>query len=305
MEERIVPFARNGDVQIAYADWGRDRPEAEPMLLVAGLGGGRHAYPPGFVQTMRSAGFHVVSYDHRDVGASTRFTTAPAAANPFRGVLGAGAPAYTMEDMTDDAVAVMDALGWTRVNLVGQSMGGLVAQRIALRHPHQVRSLTSISALPSDTGRLASLRYLHLDFVRATSRLDFPDTREGDVSTALAVARICASPAYGFEEQATREWLEAAPVDGVRDSKAQARHLRATWHGPRLTALSVPTLVLHGDRDPVIRPAAARTLARRVGESDLVVVPGMGHDLPRPLWSDFARRVRHNAERALSADSRG
>jgi pimeloyl-ACP methyl ester carboxylesterase len=265
------------------------------MLLVAGLGGGRNAYPPGFVQELIDAGFHVVSYDHRDVGASTRFTGASAAGSAFKGVLGAGAAAYTMEDMTDDAVAVMDALGWPDAHLVGQSMGGLVAQRIALRHPDRVRSLASVSAMPSDTGRLAGLRYLHLDFIRATARLDFPDTPEGDVETALAVARICASPAYPFDEQGTREWLEQTPVDGVRDNEAQARHMRATWHGPRLKTLSVPTLVLHGDHDPVVRPSAGRAVARQVKDSELVILPGVGHDLPRPLWPELADRIRRNA----------
>ena len=93
-----------------------------------------------------------MTYDHRDVGASTRFTDAVAAQSPFRGLIGGGTPAYTAEDMTDDAVAVMDAVGWSSAHVFGLSMGGLLAQRIALRHPDRVRSLATMSAMPSDAG---------------------------------------------------------------------------------------------------------------------------------------------------------
>jgi pimeloyl-ACP methyl ester carboxylesterase len=303
--DAAVQFARNGDVQIAFVEWEpsvESAELAEPLLLVAGLGGGRGAYPPGFIQALIETGFRVVSYDHRDVGASTRFTDAPTARNPFKGVLGAGAAAYSMEDMTDDAVAVLDAVGWSRAHLVGQSMGGLIAQRIALRHPDRVKSLASISAMPSDAGRLAGLRYLHLGFIRATSSLRFPDTPEGDLQTAMAVAKLCASPGYPWDEAATLEWLRQVPTDGVRDSGAQARQMRATWHGPRLKDISAPTLILHGDRDPVVRPTAARAIAGQVAGSEVDILPGVGHDLPQPLYAALAARIRANATRATSPD---
>lgn len=299
MSEPTVQLAHNGEVRLAYLDWGRPaESEGEPLLMVAGLGGGRGSYPPPFIAALVEAGFHVVTYDHRDVGASTRFTDAVAAQSPFRGLIGGGAPAYTAEDMTDDAVAVMDAVGWGSAHVFGLSMGGLLAQRIALRHPDRVRSLATMSAMPSDAGGLGSLRYLHLGFIRATSRLDFPDTPEGDVETAMAVARLCASPAYPLDEGEMRAWLEQAPVDGVRDGTAQARQLRAPWHGPKLRTLTVPTLVLHGDADPVGRPSAARAIARQVPQARLVILPGVGHELPRPLWPTLVGHLRDNAERA-------
>jgi pimeloyl-ACP methyl ester carboxylesterase len=244
--------------------------------MVAGLGGGRQSYPPPFIAALVEAGFHVVTYDHRDVGASTRFPDAETARSPFRGLMGGGTPAYTAEAMTDDAVAVMDAMGWPTAHVFGLSM----------------------SAMPSDAGPLGSLRHLHLGFIRATSRLDFPDTPEGDVETAMAVARLCASPAYPLDEAEMRSWLEQASVDGVRDGTAQARQLRAPWNGPRLRTLTTPTLVLHGDADPVGRTSAARAIAREVPAARLVILPGVGHELPRPLWPTLVGHIRDNADRA-------
>ena len=298
MTEREPRYAHNGEVRIAYLDWGPPADgDGQPLLMVAGLGGGRESYPSAFIGALVEAGFHVATYDHRDAGASTRFTGAATAKNPLRGLIGRGAAAYTAEDMTDDAVAVMDALGWPDAHLFGLSMGGLLAQRIALLHPDRVRSLTTMSAMPSDAGPIGSLRYLHPSFIRATSRLDYPDTPAGDVDTAMAVARLVASPAYPLDEPEMRTWLEQVPVDGMRDSTAQARQLRAPWHGPRLKTLATPTLVLHGDADPVGRPSAARAIARQIPGARLVILPGVGHELPRQLWPSLVDLVRENAER--------
>lgn len=153
-----LQFAHHGDVDIAHLDWG-DPPHADPglpLLVIAGLGGGRLAYPTGFLHALGDAGFHVATYDPRDVGASTRFTGTPQP-SPGRALLGRGKPAYTAEDLTDDAAAVLDALGWDRTHVFGMSLGGLVAQRLALRHPDRVASLTSMSAMPSDAGALTGL----------------------------------------------------------------------------------------------------------------------------------------------------
>ncbi|MDL5157586.1 alpha/beta fold hydrolase [Actinomycetospora termitidis] len=297
-----LQVAHHEDVDLAYLDHGGSG--GWPLLVVAGLGGGRLAYPAGFLGALTEVGFRVASYDPRDVGASTRFTGARRPA-PWRALLGGGEPAYSAEDLTDDAVAVLDALGWDRASVFGMSFGGLVAQRLALRHPDRIASVTSMCAVPSDAGRLSVLRHLHLDFIRRTAALDFPATPEGDLETAVAVARLSGSPAYPVDERAVREALAAVPVEGVRDDQAQSRMLRAPWHGPRLRDLRAPTLVLHGDRDPVVRPSAARAIARAVPGAHLEIVPGLGHDLPAPLWGRFADRIRANADRRGNGPSGG
>lgn len=294
-----LQVTHHGDVDIAYLDWG-DPPHPDPglpLLVIAGLGGGRLAYPTGFLSALVDTGFHVATYDPRDVGASTRFSGTPQS-SPWAALLGGGKPAYTAEALTDDAVAVLDALGWERAHVFGMSLGGLVAQRLALRHPDRVASLTSMSAMPSNAGGLSSLRHLHLDFIRKTAALDFADNRQGDIETAVAVARLCASPAYPFDEHGARNAMAALPIEGVRDDQAQARVLRAPWHGPRLREVRAPTLVVHGDRDPVVRLSAARAISRAVPDARLEVLPGHGHDLPEPLWKDLAQQIRANADRA-------
>ncbi|NMH81823.1 alpha/beta fold hydrolase [Pseudonocardia xinjiangensis] len=292
-------FARNGDVEIAYEDLGGAG--GDPLLLVMGLGASRFWWPPGFSHALVGAGFHVVAYDHRDAGESSRLPET-SVRNPFVALAGGGRPVYSSEDMTDDAVAVLDALGWDSAHLFGHSMGGLLAQRIALRRPGRVRSLTSSGALPSDVGRLQMLRYLRFGTVFRLARMRFPEGHDGDVAAGVALARAIASPGYPFDEPAARAMAErelaACGVSGIRDNRAQSRQIGVTWSGGRLAGLRVPALVLHGEDDQIGRPAAGRATARAIRDSTLVVLAGVGHDLPSGVWPRVAREVRAVADRA-------
>jgi pimeloyl-ACP methyl ester carboxylesterase len=117
---------------------------------------------------------------------------------------------------------------------------------------------------------------------------------------SLALARAVASPAYPFDETATREWIEREVDSGPRDTRAQSRQAGAGWHGPKLRELRKPTLVLHGDHDPLLRVSAARNTAKAIAGARLVLLPGGGHDLPEPLWGTIADEVRRNADRAVA-----
>jgi pimeloyl-ACP methyl ester carboxylesterase len=138
-----------------------------------------------------------------------------------------------------------------------------VAQRTALRHPGRVRSLTSSASLPGDVGGLAAVRYVHLPLIARLARLKFPEGRDGDIALAVAATRAIASPAYPVDEQAVRQMAARDKVSGLRDTAAQSRQAGAKWHGGRLWKLRVPALVLHGSADPLLRPAAVRSLADR------------------------------------------
>lgn len=287
--------ARNGEVEVAYDHLVGS--EGEPLLLIMGLGTSRFWWPVGLAQAFADQGFAVARYDQRDAGESTRMPDT-ASRNPLTALFGRRGAAYTSEDMTDDAVAVMDALGWERAHLFGHSLGGVIAQRTALRHPDRVLSLVSSAALPSDLSGFAVARYLRFGLLAKLARTRFPEGRQGDIEAGLAVARGVASPAYPFDEHASREWIEREADSGPRDQKAQSRQIGAQWHGPALRTLRTPMLVLHGEADPLLRVSAGRATASAVQGARLVTFPGVGHDIPAPLWPAVAREVRELATRS-------
>ena len=296
----MTSFAVNGPVRIAYEELGGAG--GEPLLLVTGLGVSRLWWPSGFVAALIERGFQVASFDQRDSGESTRFADEDRAHPLTALVRGRARPPYTAEDLTDDAAAVLDALGWDSAHQFGHSMGGLITQRIALRHRSRVRSITVSGAMPSDAGGLTQLRHVRLGFVIKMSRLRFPDGPEGEVEAGVALARAVASPGYPYDERAiraeVRARLERSPAEGVRDARAQSRQIGAGWHGGSLADLDVPALVLHGQQDAVLRPSAARVTAASIRGARLVLLPGVGHDLPAALWPRVADEVRRLAGRA-------
>ncbi len=291
-------YARNGEVRIAFEDLGGAG--GEPLLLVMGLAVSRFWWPQELVDELVRRGFHVVSYDQRDAGQSTHFPDT-GTASPIAAVLRRRSPAYTAEDMTDDAVAVLDGMGWDSAHLFGHSMGGQLAQRTALRHPGRVRSITSSASLPGDVGRLGAARYVRLGTVARLARMKFPQGHDGDIALAVAAARAIASPAYPVDEQEVRRMAGRDQVSGVRDAAAQSRQAGAKWHGGRLSQLRVPTLVLHGAQDPLLRPAAARRTAAAIRVARLVILPGVGHYLPAAVYPQIAGEVRALADRAATA----
>jgi len=287
-------YARNGAVTIAY-----DRlagADGDPLLLVMGLAVSRFWWPAGLCRAFADRGFAVARYDQRDAGQSTRMPD-KAGRNPFA-ALARQRGGYTSEDMTDDAVAVLDALGWERAHIFGASLGGVIAQRIALRHPDRVLSVASAMATSSDAAGIRGARHLRFGLLARLARARFPEGRAGDIALSLMLARSVASPAYPFDENAAREWIEREVDSGPRDTGAQSRQVGAPWHGPKLRELRKPALVLHGDRDPILRVSAARATAKAIHGARLVILPGVGHDLPAPLWPTIADEVRRLADRA-------
>ena len=292
-------YAQNGaepsnPVRIAYDTLAGSA--GDPLLLVMGLAVSRFWWPAGLAQAFADQRFAVARYDQRDAGQSTRMPDT-GASNPFAAVARKRG-AYSAEDMTDDAVAVLDALGWERAHIFGASLGGMIAQRIALRHPDRVLSVVSASALPSDVSGIGGGRYVHFGLMAKLSRMKFPEGRDGDIQLSLTLAREIASPDYPFDETAAREWIEREVDSGPRDTRAQSRQAGARWHGPKLRELRKPVLVVHGDQDPLLRVSAARATAKAIEGARLLILPGAGHDLPAPLWATIADEIRQLADRA-------
>ena len=284
---------RNGDVELAYDRLGQRG--GTPLLLMMGLAISRFWWPDGFCRALADQGFDVVRYDQRDTGASTRFSETVRSAY-WRMLLGRGNTSYTAEDLADDAVAVLDAVGWDRAVVFGHSLGGVVAQRVALRHPDRVLGLVSCDAPPSDAAGYRALRYVKLGLVARNATKRYPKGRDGDLAASLAIARGMASPANPCDEEAARERIERGLETGPRDMSGIGRQLHARWWGPRLREVRAPTLVLHGEDDPLVRTSAARAVAREVRGAKLVVLDGVGHDLPPVTWPTIAEQTRSLVE---------
>lgn len=291
-------YTRNGRMRIAFEDLGGLG--GEPLLLAMGLAASRFWWPPALIDALIERGFHVVAYDQRDSGESEH---APdVGGNPITALFRKNPAAYTSEDMVDDAIAVMDTVGWETAHVFGHSLGGLIAQRLPLRHPTRIRSAASSAAVPSDAGRWRLSRYLRLGFLARLARMKFPDGPEGDHDFGMAVSRALASPGYPFDEAAASLRVKSDKVNPFRDTKAQSRQSGAHWSGPRLAELKVPLLVMHGASDQLLRVRAARDIAAAVPGARLLILPGVGHDLPGELCARYADEVRANADRAVRED---
>ncbi|MGP3960141.1 alpha/beta fold hydrolase [Nonomuraea sp. 3N208] len=270
--------AVNG-IDIAYETFGS--PAGRPLLLIMGLGAQLIHWDEGLCRLLAEQGHHVVRFDNRDAGLSTHFHDA--------GVPQAGKPApYLLDDLADDAADLMDVLGRPAAHVVGASMGGMIAQTLAIRHPGRVLTLTSIMSTPGP--EVAPPTAEALAVLMATP----PDDRDGVLEQALRTWSIIGSPGYDLDRERITEMAGMA-YDRCFDPAGTARQLAAIMaSGGRTESLAqvkVPTLVLHGEADLLVPVAGGQATAAAIPGARLVTYPGMGHDLPRPLWPDIVSEI--------------
>lgn len=286
-----IETARNGDVELAYEVLGSA--DDEPLLLVMGLGGQMLSWPDGFCRLLIERGFHIARFDNRDSGLSTHFTRA-GAPSQFKMLFKPGSQAaYRLEDMADDAAAVLDALAWHSAHIVGASQGGMIGQTLALRHPDRVRTLTCISSAPAPRVGQPKPRDL-LKVIRVANPKRVKSAE--DLGQYLVdMQQIAGSPAYPADENELRERGRELYERGGLDRDAVQRQTAALAASgdrrTRLAGISVPVLVLHGEEDRLIRVEAGRATAAAIPGARLVTYPGMGHDLPRELWSRIVDEI--------------
>lgn len=290
-EERLVPS--NG-IELAYQEVGD--PDAPPLLLVMGLGTQMLGWDEEFCELLAGRGFRVVRFDNRDIGHSTMLD---AAGVPGRVDLFLGRrehAAYLLSDMARDAVGLMDHLGIESAHVVGASMGGMIGQTLAIEHPERVHSLVSImSTTGSRRVGTPTLKAFGLMLAKA------PRDREAYVERVLKTFRVIGSPAYLNDEGRLRE-LAGRMYDRSHNPRGILRQMHAiSASGDRtakLSRLRLPVTVIHGTRDPLVRPSGGRATARAIPGARLRIVEGMGHDLPRELWPTFADEIADTAARA-------
>ena len=279
MAEKMVKA--NG-VEICTEEFGD--PRAPAVLLVMGAGASMLRWPEEFCQQLAAGGRHVIRYDNRDTGRSTTYPP--------------GSPEYTVEDMADDAVGVLDAYSIDRAHIVGASMGGMIAQQVALRHPDRVLTITPMISTPDPSaitdalegatsgGALPGPTDEVMAAITGRAELDWSDP-EAVVDDAVGLFRILAGTKYPYDEALQREIAEAE-LKRTSSYASTMNHGIAVATTPawrsRLSQVSVPTLVVHGTDDPILPYPHGQALAADIPGARLLTLDGVGHELPREVW---------------------
>ena len=284
--------ARIGDLELEYEVSG----SGEPLVLIMGLGASGALWDDDLVAALVDRGFAVARFDHRDIGLSTRFDHLPVP-SPRRALVRAmvglrvDAP-YTLSHLATDTAGLMDHLGWQRAHVVGVSMGGMVAQHLALEHPERVASLVSMSSSTGARWYLPAPRAMRALFAPR------PRTREQAIEQLVKLFGVIGSPGFAFDEARWR-LLAGRAVERGLSPRGFLRHFAAIMaSGDRSRALrgiATPALVIHGTADPLIPVGAGRATARAIPGAWWLPIRGMGHDIPREVWPRVVDAIRLRA----------
>jgi pimeloyl-ACP methyl ester carboxylesterase len=294
MTSDAIQRVQVGDIEIAYETFGRR--EDPPVLLVMGLATQMIGWPDEFCRQLAERGHFVVRFDNRDIGLSTHLDAA--GAPDVLAIMGGdvSSAAYGLPDLAADTVGLLDALGLDSVHLVGASMGGMIAQLVAVQAPGRVRSLTSIMSTTGAPG-VGAPADVAVPVLLAPAATD----REGAIQRVIDTYRVIGSPGFEFDEAALRD-RAGLSFDRAHDPAGVARQLAAilTTHDrtPDLAQLDVPTLVIHGSQDTLVDVSGGRATAAAIPGAELLVVEGMGHDLPRAMWPEILDRITALTARA-------
>ncbi len=259
--------AKNGDVEIYFESFGE--PDAPTLLLVNGLGSQCINYAVEWCQLFCEEGFGVVRFDNRDVGLSSKLDGVD----------------YTLADMAEDALAVLDARGVDQAHVMGCSMGGMIVQRLAIDHPERLLSLTSVMSRTGEPGYGDSSEAA-LAFLMAPPA----PSRAAYIDNQVAALHVYGSKPEWLDDDAIRA-RAAAAYDRCFCPAGIGRQMRAVMHdGSRAEALALldlPVLVIHGSRDTLIDPSGGRRTAELIPGACYVEIEGMGHDYPPPVWEEW------------------
>ena len=278
-----MPRALNGATEIEYQVFGDAN--AEPILLVNGLGSQMTRWPEAFCERLVAKGYRPIRYDNRDTGLSTWF---------------GDEERYVLADMARDGMAVLDALGIDHAHIAGVSMGGMIVQRMALDHPSRVRSMTSIMSAPYASVSSTAQAALVLSKQPPDPKADY----EAFIAHAVGNARTIGSPGYPVSDADLRARAVAEHARAFNPAGVVRQRRAIGADGDRteaLRGLKVPTVVLHGADDPLVQLVDGRASAAAIPGADLRVIPGMGHDLPPALYPTFVDAICAAAARAKTS----
>jgi pimeloyl-ACP methyl ester carboxylesterase len=287
-----MPRANANGIELEYEVFGDEA--APPLLLVMGLGAQMIAWDDAFCTQLAARGHRVIRFDNRDVGLSTK------TGGPLPDIMAclagdASSATYTLHDMADDAVGLLDVLGIPAAHVVGASMGGMIAQTIAIRHPERVLTLCSIMSTTGASDVGAPTPEAMQELLRPVST-----TKEEYLEASVRSSKVIGSTGFPFDEERTRQRAELH-FDRCYHPMGVARQLAAILaSGDRTDALgkvAVPTVVIHGDADPLVTPTGGEATAKAVPNAEHVVVEGMGHDLPEGAWPQVIDAIVANTSK--------
>jgi pimeloyl-ACP methyl ester carboxylesterase len=285
-------------IEIEYETIGDAK--APPMLLIMGLGAQLKTWNDGFCQALSDRGFYVIRYDNRDAGLSTKMDEAgPADIGAAFG--GHPDPAYTLDDLADDAVGVLDALDIRAAHVVGASMGGFIAQLVAINHPDRVLSLTSIMSGPGGEDAVPPTPETAVVLIQAPG-----PTREERIAFAVQTKRVLVGEGNPFdveEERRRAELLYDRSYHPLGFGRQLVAILAARSRMEALPGVTVPTLVVHGIDDPLVPLENGRLVAAAVPGARLMELEGTGHNLPERHWAAVADAIAETARQASSVRS--
>jgi pimeloyl-ACP methyl ester carboxylesterase len=289
-----MPNVKANGIQIEYDTFGAISSPA--LLLIIGAGGQLIYWEDGFCELLAKKGLFVIRFDNRDSGLSTKFEEAGV---PDMIAAMQGKPvstAYSLEDMADDAVGLLDALGIRKAHICGSSMGGEISQIISYRYPQRVLSLTSIM---SSTGN-PELPQMKPDVLAAVFE-PVPGEREAFIEHNVNLWRKLWSPGFSFDEKRLRTVLAASydrsyyPQGMIRQSAAVLTH---GYRRSSIASIKVPTLVIHGDGDPLMPVEGGKETAALIPGAKLLIINGMGHDMPKEVWPAIVDAISHHTMQA-------
>jgi pimeloyl-ACP methyl ester carboxylesterase len=287
-----------GELELCYETFGSAT--APPMLLIMGLASQMLLWDDQFCEQLASRGFRVIRFDNRDIGHSSRLR---GAAIPTRWQLlrrSAGGAAYTLEEMAADSVGLLDDLKIGGAHIVGASMGGMIAQLVAINHPDRVLSLVSIMSTTGNPRVGKPQPRMMMRLMRKAQR-----EREAYIEDHIETYRAIGSKQYDFEEEHKRERAARLFERGVYPA-GSARQLGAVASAAdrteALAGVRAPTTVIHGDADPLVDVSGGRATADAIPGARLVIFPGMGHDLPRALWPEIINAIVETTVAARPAE---
>jgi pimeloyl-ACP methyl ester carboxylesterase len=295
----VERFCRVGDIGLCFETFGD--PAGPAVLLVMGLGTQMLGWHEDFCTDLAGRGFHVIRYDNRDIGRSTILSSAPV---PSLGQIirrDKRAASYTLAEMAADGVGLLDHLEIDRAHLVGVSMGGMIAQTIAARRPERVLSLTSIMSSTGSRWRGQPAVRTYRQFLRPVST-----DRATYIAQTAALFDLIGSPGFDRADEDLRALL-GAMYDRGHDPGSVTRQLAAILASGDRTAelrrITAPTLVIHGTKDRLVNKSGGRATARAIPGARLLMIEGMGHDLPRGAWPQLIDAIVENTRRAAPASA--